>query len=168
MSSIIATSRRVRVTWPKQHSVEDGGGFNLYNDLRDGSVDYATPLNDTPIDAWPTLAGKLGFLLGGFLMGGFLEGDGGFGFLSGRFLAGGFLEGDATQEVGDNIGWLSDKLTDGDWIFGIKAVDAAGNESTATEDSVTVAGVPEPPSDIGAALDGDDLTISWTRSTDDT
>ena len=168
MSSIVAQSARARLTWPKQHTVEDGGGFNVYDDQRDGSVNYGTPLNATPIDAWPSLAGKIGFLEGLFLGGAFLEGDGGFGFLDGRFLEGAFLEGDAVQEVGDVEGYLTTKLTDGDWIFGIKAVDAAGNESTATEETITIAGVPEPASDITASLDGDNLTIGWTLSTDDT
>ena len=167
MSDIIATSQRARLTWPKQQTLEDGGGFNVYDDQKDGSVDYATPLTARPIDAWPTLAGKLGFLNGSFLAGLFLEGDGGFDFLSGRFLSGAFLEGDAVQEVGDNKGFLTKKLEDGNWIFGIKAVDAAGNESSETEDSVAIAGVPEPVSDITVALDGDNLTIGWGLSASD-
>jgi len=168
--SITATSARARITWPKQHDIDPGGAFNVYGDGGDGSIDYSagSALNPSPIPAWPTIAGKIGFLLGGFLDGPFLEGDGGFGFLEGGFLEGGFLEGSASQEVGDSIGFLTALLADGLQKFGLKAVDAAGNESTAVETSLTVQGVPEPPSNITAAsLVGDALTITWTKSTDD-
>ena len=167
--SINAISARVRLTWPKQHVIDPGGSFNAYGDDGDGSIDYNSRLNAAAIPAWPTIAGKFGFLLGGFLGGGFLEGDGGFGFLSGGFLEGAFLLGDADQEVGPATGFLTDKLADGLQKFGLKALDAAGNESTAVEASVTVQGVPEPVTGITAvSLVGDTLTLNWTKSIDDT
>ena len=167
MSTITATSDRARLIWPKQHTVGAGGWFNVYHDSRDGTVDYASPLNVSPIPAWPSTAGMMGFLLGGFLDGAFLEDAGGFGFLSGDFLEGAFLEGDADQEVGAAIGFLTEKLPDGDYVFGLKAYDAAGNASDAVEDSLTIAGTPRPASGVAASLDGDVLTIIWTLSPDD-
>lgn len=84
-----------------------------------GAVNYSTILGFVPLSS-------PGFEPDGFGVGGF--GTGGFG-----------IGGDATYF------WKSNPLTNGTWNFGVKPIDAAGNEGTAVTISATISAAPQPP-----------------------
>lgn len=162
-TSLKANTARVRLRWPTMMALGLDAAFNVYASAAGGEVDYDTPLNPTPIEAWPAdLAGfKTGFGLGAFGSGAFGFGDGGFGFGVGGFGLGPF---------GFGAGWLeylTEPMADGIYTFAVCPVDAAGNVNTAgaIEKSLNVAGRPWPPTDAEiTAYDQatDTLTVEWT------
>jgi hypothetical protein len=159
----IVAQARARLRWPQQQQVPLDGAYEVYRDARDGNVDYADPVNPAPIPAWPDEEGKIGDGLG-------RDGQGADGFGDGG--SGDGLGADCLGPDGFGANWqeyVTPELADGTWELAVVPVDAAGNETTPAtlEESVALAGIPEPPTNIQPTdYDGpsDTLTISWTLS----
>ena len=167
MTRAIIAQSRARLKWATDPSVDPGGSYNVYCDGGDASIDYETPINSSAIPAWPDGRGYYGFGVGRFGMGAFGIGEGGAGFGLGGFGLGEFGFGAAMLE------YTTGEMDDGDYLLAVVAVDAAGNKTTpaAIEEDITLAGIPDPPTDLAAeSYDDatDTLTLSWTLSQDDT
>lgn len=75
-----------------------------------------------------------------------------------------YLNGDTYQfRVGPLTSYLSDVLTAGTKTFTIKAVDAAGNESTGASVSVAIFHKPDDVTNPAASWDGTYLSLSWAN-----
>jgi hypothetical protein len=110
--------------------------FNIYSStVAGGAVSYTTPL--ATIAAY-----EAGIITDGWGYGGW--GDGGWG------------------RANNDYTWQSLPLTNGTWTFGIKPIDAAGNEGTATTATVTIAVPPLPPARFS---DGKRLHTSYSAGT---
>lgn len=93
--------------------------FRIYSGTAPGgAVSYASPVATVP-------AGPAGLWVDGYGIGGY--GSGGYGYSAITY------------------SWTSGRLAAGTWNFGIKAVDAAGNESAAATVGVTITAPPRPP-----------------------
>ena len=150
------------VKWAMPQGVDIDGFCRVYKDARDGNVDYDNPISPD-IPAWPDGIGKLG--LGAGPMG---SGQ------LGRGTTEGYGMGIGPMGLGPmGVGGLwrlfrTDLLRDGNWKFGVKTFDKAGNSAAATTTvAQTLAGTPAPPTKLIAGLDGGDVKISWTLSIDD-
>ena len=69
----------------------------------------------------------------------------------------------------DNLEWVSEPLPPGAYPVKITVVDAAGNESTAATDTVTLTTYPRPATAMSITsydIDTDTLTLGWTASPD--
>jgi hypothetical protein len=115
-----APTRRAQLTWlGGTYEGVDLAGFHVYGgDSPAATIDYSTPL--ATITAYPS-----GIYTDGFGMGGF--GYGGFGESAGAY------------------SWTSDPLAGGTWNFGVKAFDAAGNEGTASTQTISIVAPPRLP-----------------------
>lgn len=121
------------------------GGRSLGDDIKEfrvyggtapgGAVSYTTPLATIP-------ANPAGLWLDGWGMGPY--GAGGYGAASIPYT------------------WTSEPLAGGTWNFAVKAVDAAGNESTAATTSVVISAPPRPPAPNDAGLR---LTYTYNSGT---
>jgi hypothetical protein len=81
----------------------------------------------------------------------------------------GFSYGSSYGFGADNLEWVSEPLPPGVYPVKVTVVDAAGNESTAATDTVTLTTYPRPATDL--AIDSyvkgtDTLTLTWTASPD--
>lgn len=107
-------------------------GFRVYGESSPGAgIGYGAALDSVPLGVESGSAPG-GFGLGGYGAGGY--GAGGFGVTGGHYV------------------WKSGPLANGTWHFGVKAFDNAGNESTAREYAVTIAGPPGPPARDASGL----------------
>jgi hypothetical protein len=121
-------SGRVRLTLLRSQTLPIGATANIYFDHGTGQMDYVAPLNDSPIPIWPCVQDKAGFGMAWF-------GTGDFGYdaaASVGFGKGSFGNGQFGLDA-DTIEWVSSALPVGKYRFGVKIVDARGNESPASE-----------------------------------
>ena len=119
---------RVKLTLLRSQSLPAAATANIYFDNGTGNIDYDTPLNDAPIPIWPCRQDKAGFGLAQFGAGDFgYDAAAAIGFGKGVFGRGQFgLDA-------DTIEWISPALPLGAYRFGVKVVDAQGNDSLANE-----------------------------------
>lgn len=127
-------SGRVRLTILRSQSLPAAATANVYFDNGTGQIDYASPLNSTPIPIWPCPQDKAGFGLAQF-------GTGDFGYDAAAAVGlgkGSFGNGQFGLDA-DTVEWTSPALPLGRYRFGVRIVDAHGNESPASEtEPVTV------------------------------
>jgi hypothetical protein len=164
---MILAHAQARLRWPRGQDVPLGGGYNVYAGPSGAGVDYDSPLNAAPIPAWPDLTGNTGDGLG-------RDGDGPDGVGGGGLGDGMGLDGGGPDAVGAlAMEFLTEPLADGDWLFAVLPVDAAGNAADSPADveaALALAGEPAPPGAPTAdAYDGDTdtLTLEWDLSPDD-
>lgn len=131
---------RVRLVLLQSQTLPPGARFNVYSDHGAGAIDYAAPLNASPIPVWPCPQDKAGFGMAAF-------GASDFGYDSPAcvgFGRGRFAEGPFGMDAGA-IEWISPLLPLGRHRFGVEALDASGNEGPACETSlVAVVPLPKP------------------------
>lgn len=122
------TAERIRLVVLRSQTLPSGASLNLYFDGGAGAVDYGKPLNASPIPVWPCPQDKAGFSMARFGEGDFgSDGAACVGFGKGRFADGPFgMDADAIE-------WISPPLPLGRYRFGVKVLDAGGNESPAGE-----------------------------------
>lgn len=139
-----ATCVRVRLSILRSQTLPLGAKANVYFDNATGSIDYAQPLNASPIPIWPYPQDKAGLGTARF-------GDGDFGYDSAAsvgFGKGSFARGQFGLDA-DAIEWTSPLLPLGRYRFGVKVLDALGNESAPSEtDEIAIV----PPARPAAAL----------------
>ncbi len=135
-----ANSGRVRIVLLRSQNLPAGATANIYYDSGTGQIDYENPLNDSPIQIWPSWMDKAGFGMAAFGIGDFgWEGAAAVGFGKGSFGNGQF------GMDADTIEWISRPLPLGTYKFGVKVTDQYGNESSPSETgSVTVIPAPRP------------------------
>jgi hypothetical protein len=141
-----ACGPRVLLAWEAGlYLGEDLESFDVFADERTGTVDYSTPLNETPIPAVVAGAPPWGFGCGGY-------GMGGYGMSAARYE------------------WTVDGLDPGTWRLAAVARDAAGNRlATAAEVVVSVAPVPRPAGNFRVAsynAASRTATLAWEPSPD--
>jgi len=135
-----ANSGRVRIVLLRSQNMPAGATANIYYDSGTGQIDYEEPLNNSPIQIWPSWMDKAGFGMAAFGIGDFgWEGAAAVGFGKGSFGNGQF------GMDADTIEWISRPLPLGTYKFGVKVIDQYGNESDPSETcSVTVIPAPRP------------------------
>jgi len=119
---------RVKLTLLRSQSLPIAGALNIYCDKGTGVIDYAKPLNASPVPVWPCRQDKAGFGMAQFGKGDFgYESAAAVGFGKGSFGRGGFgLDADVIE-------WTSPVLPLGTYRFGVTVLDTAGAESLADE-----------------------------------
>jgi len=139
-------SGRVKLTLLRIQSLPIGGALNIYFDNGTGVIDYAEPLNVSPVPVWPCRQDKAGFGMAQFGAGDFgYESASAVGFGKGSFGHGGFgLDADVTK-------WVSPALPLGTYRFGVTVVDPSGEESSAGE-SQPVAVIPAAQPAVGLGI----------------
>ncbi|HUS91157.1 MAG TPA: hypothetical protein VM695_04870 [Phycisphaerae bacterium] len=142
----ITATAQVLLRWPQTADVPAGGYYEVFGDGGDGSVDYDSPINPTPIDAWPDRA----------CMDGYGYGGGGYG--RGRY---GAAEAQLTH--------VTESVADGRQQFAVVPYDAADNPAAGNlEAAVMVRGVPDPPTRLSAAAYAAGvLSLNFKLSADD-
>jgi len=164
----ILAQSQAQLNWPQQQKVPLRAGYNVFHDDKSGVMDFSSPINGRPIEAWPEGEGKRGWGLGTWGRGTWGFGAGmGFGWGRGLWGLGrwGFSVALMT--------YVTVPLTDGTWTFAVVGTDRGGNPTTpasGTEDTVDLAGTPRAPGrptadsyDTGT----DELTVSFALSRDD-
>jgi len=136
IESIASNAARVKLLLLRSQDLPVGATANIYYDRGTGDIDYAEPLNESPIPLWPCWQDKTGFGLTKFGCG-----DHGHdaatavGFARGAFGYGQFgLDAETFR-------WISPPLSRGRYRFGVVVTDTQGNQSLATETD-TIALVP--------------------------
>jgi len=137
LASIPGAGDKATLTWTGGRSLgPDLAEFRIYSGTTaGGAVSYAAPIATVRAD-------PAGLWQDGYGQGPY--GAGGFGF------------------AGTTYSWTSGRLAGGTWNFAVKAVDAAGNESTAATTSVVIAAPPRPPAANSA---GKRLTYTYNAGT---
>ena len=121
-------SGRVKINLLRSQNLPAGAAANVFYDAGSGQIDYNQPLNDCPIQIWPSWMDKAGFAMAGFGLSDFgWDGAAAVGFGKGIF------GGAAFGLDADTIEWISQPLPAGSYKFGVKVLDQAGNESAASE-----------------------------------
>ena len=121
-------SGRVKISLLRSQNLPAGATANVFYDAGSGEIDYDQPLNDCPIQIWPSWMDKAGFAMAGFGIGDFgWDSAAAVGFGKGIF------GGDAFGLDADTLEWISQPLPAGAYKFGVKVLDQAGNESAASE-----------------------------------
>jgi len=121
-------SGRVRISLLRSQNLPAGATANIFYDAGSGEIDYDQPLNDCPIQIWPSWMDKAGFAMAGFGLSDFgWDGAAAVGFGKGIF------GGAAFGLDADTLEWISQPLPAGSYKFGVTILDQAGNESAATE-----------------------------------
>lgn len=140
-----AAAGRVRLAWQAGTYLDPSlEAFDVFADGRSGTVDYAAPLNESPIPARPGGQAPWGYGTGGYGVGGY-----------GRSAA--------AYERTTGV------LEPGTWRFAVAATDAAGNVVVpAAEVELDVAPPARPPEDFRIeAFDAETgATLAWTPSPD--
>ena len=142
-----ADGTQVRLSWQAGEYLDPGleSGSWRFADGRTGTIDYAAPLNETPIPARPGGQAPWGYGAGGY-------GIGGYGRSAGPYE------------------WTTATLEPGSWRFAVVAVDAAGNRlETAAETAAVVAPAPRPALGFCVAsyeLESRMATLEWQPSPD--
>lgn len=119
---------RVRLRILRSQTLPFGARANVYSDNGGGSIDYDNPLTNSPIAIWPCPQDKAGFGMAQF-------GTGDFGYDSAAcvgFGKGSFGSGEFGMDA-DTIDWISPPLPLGRYRFGVRILDACGNQSAASE-----------------------------------
>lgn len=153
-----ARTARARLRW---QAVRDAAGYRVYRSARNGAaIDWdAGPINPRPIPQPATMAGRHGFGHGAFGRGGFGHAyAGGPGFGHGPFGRGPFGRGAVM------LAHTTPGLEDGDYLFAVVALDAAGNEARdgAATAAVQIRGTPARPTAIkAAAWAAGELSVEW-------
>ncbi len=139
-----AGAGRVRLTILRSQSLPLATTANIYFDDGMGQVDYTAPLNSRPIPIWPCPQDKAGFGMTPFA-----EGDFGYDAAASVGLGkGSFGHGQFGLDA-DTVGWISPALLLGRYRFGVRIVDAQGNESSASEtEPIAVTPGPKPPAGL--------------------
>jgi hypothetical protein len=137
---------RVRLAWQGGLYLDPNlESFDVFADGRTGVVDYASPLNESPIPAKPGGQAPWGF------------GCGGYGF-------GAYGQSAARYE------WTTDVLEPGTWRLAVVAVDAAGNRLATTAEIETNLSPPaRPPENFRVASydpQARTATLAWQPSPD--
>jgi hypothetical protein len=147
IESLGGQSGRIRLSFLREQDLPAGSSAQIYFDKGTGSIDYGSPVTDEPIRIWPAWQDKAGFGLSGFGEGDFgWDGAAAVGFGKGSF-GRGWFGFDA-----DTFEWVSGFLQAGVYKFGIKIINEAGNESTASETgAITVIPLPRPAEDLNVA-----------------
>lgn len=131
---------RVRLVLLRSQTLPIGARANVYFDNAGGQIDYVQPLNASPIPIWPCRQDKAGFGMAQFGTSDFgYDSAAAIGFGKGSFGHGQFgLDADAIE-------WISPSLPPGRYRFGVKILDACGNESAAGEtEPIPVVPAPRP------------------------
>jgi hypothetical protein len=136
----------VRLAWQAGLYLDPNlAAFDVFGDGATGTVNYAAPLNESPIPARPDGRTPWGFGTGGY-------GVGAFGQAAAAYT------------------WTADPVVPGTHRFAVVAVDAAGNRpATAAEVEVAVAPLPRPPEDFRVSVydpNGRTATLAWDPSPD--
>lgn len=128
LDAMPAASARVRLTLLRSQEIPAGASVNVYYDRSTGDVDYGEPLNAAPVPVWPCPQDKAGLGMAPFGTGDFgYEAGAAVGLGKGSFGCGAFgLDADVME-------WISPVLPPGEYRFGVKVVDASGNESAGSE-----------------------------------
>lgn len=121
-------SGRVKIALLRSQNLPAGATANVFYDAGSGEIDYDQPLNDCPIQIWPSWMDKAGFAMAAFGLSDFgWDGAAAVGFGKGIF-------GSAAFGIdADTLEWISQPLPAGAYRFGVKVLDQAGNESAASE-----------------------------------
>jgi hypothetical protein len=141
------TGGRVRLVLLRSQALPLGAQVNVYFDDRAGQIDYGAPFNASPIPVWPCPQDKAGFGMARFGQGDFGHDSAAcVGFGKGRFADGPF------GMDADTIEWISPPLPLGRYRFGVKILDACGNESPAGEtDPIAVVPAAQPAAALSVA-----------------
>jgi len=119
---------RVKLRMLRNQLLPPDSKIQIYSDNGSGTVDFDNPINDEPLQIWPSPYDKAGFGTSRF-------GHGDFGFDSAS--ASGFGMGDfGIGQLGldtDSIEWTSRPLSKGIYIFSVKVIDKDGNQSDAID-----------------------------------
>lgn len=128
LNALAPAEGRLRLTLLRSQSLPLDGTANVYFDDGTGQIDYAQPLNTSPIRVWPCRQDKAGFGMSRFGESDFgYDSAAAIGFGKGRFGHGQFgLDADAIE-------WIGPPLSAGLYRFGVKITDSHGNVSTASE-----------------------------------
>jgi len=121
-------SGRVKISLLRSQNLPAGATANVFYDAGSGEIDYDQPLNDCPIQIWPSWMDKAGFAMAGFGMGDF-----GWDSAAAVGFGKGILGSAAFGLDADTLEWISQPLPAGAYKFGVKVLDQAGNESAASE-----------------------------------
>ncbi len=121
-------SGRVKITLLRSQNLPLGATANVFYDAGSGQIDYDQPLNNYPIQIWPSWMDKAGFAMAHF-------GASDFGWDSAAavgFARGSFGHGQFGLDA-DTLVWITQPLPAGAYKFGVKVLDEAGNESAVSE-----------------------------------
>ena len=137
LPALPGAGNRATLTWIGGRSLgADLDVFRIYSGTTaGGAVSYAAPIATVRAD--PAAGWQDGYGQGPY-------GAGGYGFAATTYY------------------WTSDRLAGGTWNFAVKAVDTAGNESTAATTSVVITAPPRPPA---ANASGVRLSCSYNPGT---
>lgn len=123
-----APNGRVKLTLLRSQVLPIDARINIYTDNGAGQIDYTEPVNALPLVVWSCTQDKAGFGMARF-------GTGDFGYDSAAaigFGKGSFGHGQFGLDA-DTLEWVSPELSLGRYRFGVKVIDAHGNESLASE-----------------------------------
>lgn len=121
-------SARVKLMLLRSQDLPAEATMNIYFDNGIGEVDYAEPLNASPIPIWPCRQDKAGFGMAQF-------GTADFGYESAAAvgIGKGYSGYGQFGLDADVIEWISPALPLGRYRFGVMVLDEHGNESSASE-----------------------------------
>lgn len=151
---------RIDIEVPALPGVEPGTVAEAWAGLTGGGgPDYGgAAVNNVPAPLFPDGVGVPGFGAGPFGVSFGHDGGRSPGFGRGVF---GYYFGAGV----DRAAIAARNLSDGEWTVGVKLSDPAGNQSSATEATATVAAAPDAPASLSAdALDvaSGRLTVTWS------
>jgi len=136
---------RVKLKLLRSQSLSAEAAMNVYCDGGSGTIDYAEPLNKSPMRVWARRQDKAGFGMSRF-------GSGDFGYESAAaagFGNGCFGNGLFGQDA-DVVEWISPVLPPGRYRFAVRIVDASGLEGSPAEtDPIAVVPAAQPASYLG-------------------
>ena len=119
---------RARIVLLRSQKLPIGATAKIYFDNGTGEIDYNTPLNNSPIRAWPVWQDKAGFGISRF-------GASDFGYDSAAavgFGRGSFGNGQFGLDA-DTFEWISPPFKTGTYKFAVRVTDGLGNESNGDE-----------------------------------
>ncbi len=123
-----AGNGRVKLTLLRSQALPIDARINIYTDNGAGQIDHMEPVNALPLPVWPCARDKAGFGMAQF-------GTGDFGYDSAAAI--GFGKGNFGRGLfgldADTLEWVSPRLPLGRYRFGVKVIDAHGNESLASK-----------------------------------
>lgn len=121
-------SGKVKIKMLRGHDLPIDAAAQIYFDNGTGTIDYDSPLAETPINIWPSWQDKAGFGMSRFGLGDFgYDCAAAVGFGKGCFGLGGF------GMDADFIEWTSPPLEAGVYKFAVVICDSAGGKSLAAE-----------------------------------
>lgn len=121
-------SGRVRLNFLRSQELPAGSTIEIYCDNGTGQIDYNNRVNGQRIYVWPIWQDKSGWGMSRFGVSDFgYDSAGAVGFGRGSFGDGEF------GFDSDTIEWFSEQMPAGVYKFGVKIVDAFGNQSSVSE-----------------------------------